>query len=130
MKDLDLSVSIRVCPWLIGFCLIAAGCGYVGDPLPPALNIPERVRDLSVEEVGGKLIVSFTQPKLTTEALPVRELEAPDLRINDQPVEVPASVAAAGITRYPRSVGRGRRLSLRCAATPASASPISRTRSS
>lgn len=85
-------------------CLVSCGCGYVGDPQPPALNIPERVHDLSVEQVGAKLVVRFTQPRLTTEGLPLEELEAPDLRINEQPVEIPPSVDAA--PRYEISADR------------------------
>jgi hypothetical protein len=53
-----------------------AGCGYVGPPLPPALNIPKPVTDLSVNEVGDKIIVRFTPPEKTTEDLPVDTLRA------------------------------------------------------
>ncbi len=44
-------------------------CGYVGDPLPPALNIPGRITDLRVIQRAGKIVVTFTIPQLTTEGL-------------------------------------------------------------
>lgn len=46
-----------------------AGCGYVGDPLPPALNIPSPVTDLRVKQAGASLVFEFTIPALTTEGL-------------------------------------------------------------
>ena len=39
----------------------------MGDPLPPALNIPVAVSDLRVVQRGDKLILDFTAPALTTE---------------------------------------------------------------
>jgi len=53
--------------------LLLAGCGYVGAPLPPALNLPQPIADLRVTEIGESIIVRFTPPVLTTENLPVEE---------------------------------------------------------
>ena len=49
--------------------LLISSCAYVGEPLPPALNIPRPVTALAVEQVGGKVSVSFVLPVLTTEEL-------------------------------------------------------------
>ncbi|MCS6952164.1 MAG: hypothetical protein RMK57_09450 [Bryobacterales bacterium] len=49
-----------------------SSCGYVGDPLPPALNIPERVTDLRMHQVADRLVVEFTVPSRTTEGLLLR----------------------------------------------------------
>jgi hypothetical protein len=49
------------------------GCGYMGEPMPPALNRPERVLDLSALEHGSNIIVQFTIPTITTEGLPVKD---------------------------------------------------------
>lgn len=69
----------------LGALLAAAaaltGCGYVGDPLPPALNIARRIEDLRVIERGERLIVEFTIPELTTDELPLRGIGEVDLRI-------------------------------------------------
>ena len=53
--------------------LVMMGCGYVGDPLPPALNIPVAVGDFSASEQGDRIEVSFTLPDLTTEKTILRE---------------------------------------------------------
>lgn len=49
-----------------------SSCGYVGDPLPPALNIPERVTDLRAHQYADRLVVEFTVPARTTEGLLLR----------------------------------------------------------
>ena len=38
--------------------LLYAGCGYVGDPQPPALHIPRRVTDLRAFQHAGQVIVA------------------------------------------------------------------------
>lgn len=62
-----------------------SGCGYVGDPLPPALNIPKPVLDLRAIERGDKLEVTFTMPALTGENLPVTKPGRLDLRVGVAP---------------------------------------------
>jgi hypothetical protein len=54
-----------------GACLLA-GCGYVADPLPPALNIPAPVADLRAVQRGDQLVVEFTIPPITTDNLGLR----------------------------------------------------------
>jgi len=61
--------------------VILAGCGAVGEPLYPALNIPMRVTDLVAVERGGKIDVRFSVPPLTTEGLAVKQLGSVDLRV-------------------------------------------------
>lgn len=64
---------------LLPVVVLLTGCGYVGDPLPPALNIPGRVADLRARQRADKIIVQFTIPALTTDALPLK-LGSADLR--------------------------------------------------
>ena len=66
---------------LIILCLILASCGYVGDPLPPALKIPMPVTDLAVKQVGQSLLVSFTIPAKTMEGLELDKLGAIELKV-------------------------------------------------
>jgi len=61
----------------MGLC----GCGYIGEPLYPALDIPVRIVDLAAVERGGKLEISFTVPALTTEGMAVKTVGAIDLRV-------------------------------------------------
>ncbi|HYO83164.1 MAG TPA: hypothetical protein VES20_17290 [Bryobacteraceae bacterium] len=67
--------------------LCLAGCGYVGDPLPPALNIPQAVNDLSAVQRGADIEIQFTAPALTTEEIGIRDFGSVDLRIGTIPAE-------------------------------------------
>ncbi len=58
-------------PVLLVLAVALAGCGSIGDVLPPTLDIPLPVTDLRVRQVAGKVIVDFTVPALTTEGLPL-----------------------------------------------------------
>jgi fibronectin type 3 domain-containing protein len=72
--------------------LVAAaltGCGYVGDPLPPALNIPQPVADLHVLQRGEKLLIDFTAPALTTELLGIKSFDSAELRVGGEIVSIP-----------------------------------------
>lgn len=60
--------------------LCSVGCGYIGDPLPPALNIPQRISDATAVQVGNKIEIRFTLPALTTEGIVMRTLGGVDLR--------------------------------------------------
>ena len=60
--------------------LLLAGCGYVGDPLPPLANVPKRVDDLAAIQRGATVIVQFTAPSTTTEGHPIPAPVKLDLR--------------------------------------------------
>jgi fibronectin type 3 domain-containing protein len=60
--------------------LCMAGCGYVGDPLPPLANVPPRVNDLAAVQRGSRIIVQFTVPESTTEGHPIPPPVKLDLR--------------------------------------------------
>lgn len=68
------------CPILILAALLA-GCGYIGEPLPPALKRPVLATDLSAVEHGSKINVHFTMPAVTTEGIPIRGMPDIELRI-------------------------------------------------
>ncbi len=70
--------------------VLLSGCGYVGDPLPPALNIPEKVTDLRAVQRGGKIIIDFTLPLRTTEGLLIKHPGPIELQIGDKPVTMPS----------------------------------------
>lgn len=60
--------------------LLLTGCGYIGEPLPPALNIPESVTDLVAREIGDRIVVEFTLPERTTDDLVLRGFGEIELR--------------------------------------------------
>ena len=62
---------------------VLAGCGYPGEPLPPALNRPVRVVDLNAVQQGSKILVHFTVPKVTTEGLPIPGTPEIEVRIGE-----------------------------------------------
>lgn len=69
----------------LSFSLLLSGCGYIGEPLPPLLNIPARVADLSGVQRGSRIIVHFTVPVLTTEGVVLKQVMTMDLRAGPKP---------------------------------------------
>ena len=63
--------------WLAAAFL--AGCGVPGEPLPPLLEIPAPVQDLSVVQVGTQLQLAWSRPRLTTEGTRARRLDRIEL---------------------------------------------------
>jgi hypothetical protein len=70
---------MRAAPLLL-LIFTLGGCGYIGDPLPPALNLARRIVDLRAVQYGDRLAIDFTIPALTTDNLPLRSFEKVDLR--------------------------------------------------
>jgi len=48
---------------------VLAGCGTPGAPLPPSLNLPDRVTDLVAVRNGNQVSLSWTMPKRNTDKL-------------------------------------------------------------
>jgi len=65
--------------------VILGGCGTIGEPLYPALNIPSHVTDLTAVERGDRIEINFTIPPLTTEGLSLKEIGSVDLRVGPAP---------------------------------------------
>jgi hypothetical protein len=66
---------------LLAAALFSSGCGYIGEPLPPALHIPERVTDLSASQQGARIVAQFTLPSHTTERLGITKPVRIELRV-------------------------------------------------
>jgi hypothetical protein len=66
---------------LLLLAVLWSGCGYVGEPLPPLLNIPSAVTDLQARQVGDRIRIEFTIPPLTTEGEVFTGLDRVELRI-------------------------------------------------
>ena len=63
---------------------LLSGCGYVSNPLPPAVNIPLPVKDVRAAQVGDRMIVEFTQPLETTEGLTIKRLGGVEVRVGQK----------------------------------------------
>src|SRR5215472_4540902 len=66
--------------FILGYAC-AVGCGTIGEPLYPAVNIPTRVSDLAAIERGDRIEITFTIPPLTTEGLAFKAVGAIELRV-------------------------------------------------
>lgn len=74
--------------WLLATaCLGFIGCGYVGDPLPPALNIPRAVTDVVAVQRGSDLVITFTTPTTTTEDLVLERFGGIDVRVSGKQIQ-------------------------------------------
>ncbi len=60
-----------------------AGCGYVGAPLPPALNMPVAITDLAAAQRAGKIVIQFTPSLNSTDGLILPSLSAIELRAGE-----------------------------------------------
>lgn len=69
-------------------CAFLCGCGNIGEPLYPSLNIPVRIADLRAVEHGNFLIVDFTIPAITTDGVAVKNIQSVELRVGDKEVKV------------------------------------------
>ncbi|MBZ5609280.1 MAG: hypothetical protein LAP38_13535 [Acidobacteriia bacterium] len=62
-------------------CAFTIGCGSVGEPLYPAVNIPTAITDLKAVERGNRIDVTFTIPATTTEGLVLKTVGSVELRV-------------------------------------------------
>jgi hypothetical protein len=67
--------------WLPLTVLLLAGCGYVGDPLPPSLLIPSPVEDLRAREIGERIVIEFTVSGESTDGVILKSLAGMELRV-------------------------------------------------
>ena len=61
--------------------LFTCSCGYIGEPLPPARHVPQRVVDLSASQQGARIVAQFTLPSQTTENLEITKSMRAELRV-------------------------------------------------
>src|SRR5258708_21952660 len=53
-------------------CLVMSGCGAVGDPMPPLLDIPQATTALSAVQRGDRVLINWPAPMRTTEGVAPR----------------------------------------------------------
>lgn len=97
----------------VAFLLLSlAGCGQVGEPVYPSLNIPVRITDLRVVERGGQLAIDFTIPSITTDGVAVKRLSRVDLRAGDTDIPVYRTEPGAVHASTPAAPFVGREITL------------------
>jgi hypothetical protein len=111
-----MRLAICLVPVLVLGMGLLTGCGYAGEPKPPELKRPEKVKNLDVSERGDKVIVTFTLPLETTEGLRIAEPPDVELRVgvapatwnlaewekNSDRIAVPAGPWPAPLPKTPR----------------------------
>jgi hypothetical protein len=75
--------------------LLLAGCGRVGDPLPPVIRIPEPVKDLAATQSGYNLILTWTNPPRYIDGSAATNLSRVQIRANASPATI-ATVEVSG----------------------------------
>ncbi len=60
---------------LLGLCA-AAGCGAPGEPMPPSPPIPTAITDLTVQQAGDAVLLTFTMPKKSVRGERLKEVPA------------------------------------------------------
>src|SRR5450432_2444440 len=94
--------------WIVlaAAALFTAGCGYIGEPLPPLANVPARVTDLTAVQRGPRILVQFTIPDLTTEGRAIKDAVKLDLRIGSAGVPFDAGKWAAQAKSIPQATAK------------------------
>ena len=75
-------------------------CGYVGPVVPPSPQIPYPINDIAVVERGNHLIITFTTPPRTIDALAIQQFSNIDLRIGPSVTPFDFGRWEATATRY------------------------------
>jgi hypothetical protein len=91
---------------VLSVCLSAflPGCGTPGAPLPPSLNLPDRVADLSATRVGNQVSLTWTMPRRNTDKLPLKgNIDVHVCRSDDQTADA-KTCAPAGEMQVPPGV--------------------------
>jgi hypothetical protein len=64
--------SILFFPLLVLF--VASGCGAPGEPLPPSPPIPVAIADLTAQQAGDAVLLTFTMPKKSVRGESLKEV--------------------------------------------------------
>lgn len=75
-------------------------CGYIGPVVPPSPEIPYPIKDLAVVERGDQLIITFTAPPSTTDAIAIQRFSDIDLRIGPAVIPFDFERWAAAAKQY------------------------------
>jgi Fibronectin type III domain len=78
-----LSTTQRLVQTLVvlPLCIVALGCGAVGEPRPPLLNIPERAGDFVALQTPVGILLEWTWPRVTTEGVVLDDLSEFDVYV-------------------------------------------------
>ena len=70
-------ISVRACGTAALMAFLLTGCGQTGIPLPPSLNLPAPVTDLSANRNANVVHLQWTMPRHTTDGIVLKQTAAP-----------------------------------------------------
>jgi fibronectin type 3 domain-containing protein len=94
------------------------GCGYVGDPKPPLLNIPAPVQDLAARQIGDQIHIELTIPPLTTEGEIFKNLKSVEIKVGPGGTPLSINAWADGAAPLPGVTVKDGRVSYETPAAP------------
>ena len=71
---------------LVAALIVCAGCGKVGDPLPPLVRIPDRISDLTAVQNQDKIVLSWTNPSKYIDGANATDLTEVRILRNGSPI--------------------------------------------
>ncbi|HWG19080.1 MAG TPA: hypothetical protein VG225_01035 [Terracidiphilus sp.] len=81
---------------------LIAGCGTPGAPLPPSLNLPDRITDLAALRTGNHVALTWTMPRRNTDKLLLKA----NIAVHICRAEAPAQcVTATDLSLAPGTAG-------------------------
>lgn len=83
--------------------LITGGCGTPGTPLPPSLNLPDPVTDLTAVRTGNQVALAWTMPRKNTDKLLLKGMYG--VRICRKDAAEDCAVAAKNLMLAPGANG-------------------------
>ena len=98
---LKRAASKTGCPTAVLTALICCGCGNVGDPLYPSLNMPMPPQNVTVVERGANLEIGFVISPLTTDGIALKRLSAVDINAGGQVTRVERDQTGAAQAQIP-----------------------------
>ena len=72
-RKAGLPIARRFAPLGCLAALALLSCGSIGEPLPPLLHIPERAEGLTARQTTAGIVLEWTPPVRTAEAMPLRD---------------------------------------------------------
>jgi hypothetical protein len=82
---MTLNPRLRALVLVFAILFLLGGCGYIGQPLPPLLNIPGKGENVTAVQRGAIIIAHVTLPTFTTEGVVIKQGLRLELRIGPKP---------------------------------------------